>query len=136
VLDAAEHFSRQFSAQLLLLRAIGLPPEIPSEAWQDPELSVAEFLERRARRSLEGALTRLAEDVRARTEVEVAIAAPWEALCSGAQAHASDLIVIGSHGYGGLDRVLGTTVSGLAPGDEVAVHPGDRVKEGARVEAR
>jgi len=27
-------------------------------------------------------------------------------------------------------------LSGLAPGDEVAIHPGDRVKEGARVEAR
>jgi nucleotide-binding universal stress UspA family protein len=100
VLDAAEQFARQFSARLRLLRAIGLPPEIPPEAWQDPKLSVTEFLERRAREGLEQCLARIAEDVRTRTAIEVAIAAPWEALCSGAQAHQTDLIVIGSHDRG------------------------------------
>src|ERR1700753_3012249 len=111
VLDAAEHFAREFSARLLLFRAIGLPPEIPPQAWQDPKLSVAEFLEYRARQNLEQCLARLGDDVRARTKLEVVFAAPWEGLCSGAQAHESDLIVIGSHGYGALDRVLGTTAA-------------------------
>jgi len=111
VLEAAEQFSRQFSARLLLLRAIGLPPEIPPEAWHDPKISVTEFLELRAAEALKQCFSRLPEDVRARTATEVVIAAPWEGICSGAQAHESDLIVIGSHGYGGLDRVLGTTAA-------------------------
>jgi len=111
VLQAAEQLARQFSARLLLLRAIGLPPEIPAEAWQDPKVSVTEFLERHAQEALERCRARLDSDVRARTAIEVVIAAPWDAICTGAQAHASDLIVIGSHGYGGLDRVLGTTAA-------------------------
>ena len=45
------------------------------------------------------------------TRSEVVVATPWEALCMCAQAHDADLIVIGSHGYGGLDRVLGTTAA-------------------------
>jgi nucleotide-binding universal stress UspA family protein len=34
---------------------------------------------------------------------------PWDGICRAAREHSADLIVIGSHGYGGLDRILGTT---------------------------
>ncbi len=39
------------------------------------------------------------------------LATPWQGLCTIAEGCEADLIVIGSHGYGGLDRVLGTTAA-------------------------
>ena len=56
-------------------------------------------------------MTKLSDALRQRTTCEVVVASPWQALCMSAQAHEVELIVIGSHGYGGLDRVLGTTAS-------------------------
>jgi len=111
VLARAQDLAERFGAELILLRAVGLPPEIPPEAWQDPRLSVKEYLERQARAGLEQCVTKLSDALRQRTTCEVVVASPWQALCMSAQAHEVELIVIGSHGYGGLDRVLGTTAS-------------------------
>ena len=111
VLARAQDLAERFGAELVLLRAVGLPPEIPPEAWQDPRLSVKEYLERQARAGLERCVTKLSDAIRQRTTCEVVVASPWQALCMSAQAHEVELIVIGSHGYGGLDRVLGTTAS-------------------------
>ena len=111
VLAAADDLALRFNAQLLLVRAVGLPPEIPPEAWQDPKLSVKEYLEKKAHEGLEHCAQRLSEPLRSRYALEVVVATPWQALCMTAQAHEVDLIVIGSHGYGGLDRVLGTTAA-------------------------
>ena len=111
VLEAAEDLALRFGAQLLLVRGVGVPPEIPAEAWQDPKVSVQEFLETKAHAALERCAQQLSEPMRARYALEVVVATPWEALCLTAQSHEVDLIVIGSHGYGGLDRVLGTTAA-------------------------
>ena len=111
VLARAQDLAERFGAELVLLRAVGLPPEIPPEAWQDPRLSVKEYLERQARAGLEHCVTKLSDALRERTTCVVVVASPWQALCMSAQAHEVELIVIGSHGYGGLDRVLGTTAS-------------------------
>jgi nucleotide-binding universal stress UspA family protein len=111
VLAAAEDLSLRYGAQLLLVRAVGLPPEIPPEAWQDPKRTVQEYLEAKANQGLELCLRSLSETVRSRSSVEVVVATPWQALCISAQSHIIDLIVVGSHGYGGLDRVLGTTAA-------------------------
>jgi universal stress protein F len=111
VLAAAQELALKFDATLLLVRAVGVPPEIPAEAWQDPELSVKEYLEKRARQGLEHCEKQLCEALRSRHSLEVVVATPWQALCSCAQEHQMDLIVIGSHGYSGLDRVLGTTAA-------------------------
>jgi nucleotide-binding universal stress UspA family protein len=43
--------------------------------------------------------------------VRVALGAPWEAVCSAAREVSADLILIGSHGYSGIDRLLGTTAA-------------------------
>jgi len=111
VLDAAQDLALRFDARLLLVRAVGLPPEIPPEAWQDPKLSVKEYLEQKAHEGLERCATRLCEALRERHTLEVIVATPWQALCMSAQAHEVDMIVIGSHGYGGIDRILGTTAA-------------------------
>lgn len=111
VLSTAQDLALRFDAHLLLLRAVGLPPEVPPEAWQNPALTVKEFLEAQARDALLKCAATLCEALRTRHAVEVVVATPWQAVCFGAQAHEVDLIVIGSHGYSGLDRVLGTTAA-------------------------
>jgi nucleotide-binding universal stress UspA family protein len=111
VLTAAQDLALRFDAHLLLFRAVGLPPEIPPEAWQNPELTVEEFLERRARDALSKSAATLCEALIAKHTLEVVMATPWQGLCDTAQSRDVDLIVIGSHGYGGLDRVLGTTAA-------------------------
>jgi len=44
---------------------------------------------------------------------EVIVAVPWQAICDTARGLESDLVVIGSHGYGGVDRLLGTTAANV-----------------------
>jgi universal stress protein F len=39
------------------------------------------------------------------------VGVPWQAVCSAAVDEHVDLIVIGSHGYGGVDHLLGTTAA-------------------------
>jgi nucleotide-binding universal stress UspA family protein len=43
--------------------------------------------------------------------VQVELGTAWRAVCDTAKADAVDLVVIGSHSYGGLDRLLGTTAA-------------------------
>ncbi|HEY3668946.1 MAG TPA: universal stress protein [Polyangiaceae bacterium] len=111
VLAAAQELALRFEAQLLLVRAVGLPPEIPAEAWQDPKLSVKQYLEKKAREALEQCALGLPESLRSRYALEVVVATPWQGLCMSAEAYGAQMIVIGSHGYSGLDHVLGTTAA-------------------------
>jgi len=111
VLGAGQELALRYDARLTLLRAVGLPPEIPDEAWQNPAVTVKEFLEGQARQGLERLARELPDSLRGRYELEVVVATAWEALCTRAQSLEANLIVIGSHGYGGLDRVLGTTAA-------------------------
>ena len=111
VVSAAAELGARFGAQLILVRAIGVPPEIPAEAWQSPSMNLQTFLERSARHELEAAAALLPEALRRTARLETVLATPWQGLCAFAENCGADLIVIGSHGYGGLDRVLGTTAA-------------------------
>ena len=53
--------------------------------------------------------------------VEVKIGTPWSAICDEAKKIKADLIVIGSHGYGTLDRILGTTAAKVVNHAECSV---------------
>ena len=128
VLDVATDMATRYEAELILFRAVSMPPEIPPEAWQNPALTVREFLERKAHTALEAHERLLPPTVRSRSWIEVVVAAPWQGLCGRAQAHAANLIVIGSHGYGALDRLLGTTAARVvnhAPCSVIVVRPPD-----------
>ena len=46
--------------------------------------------------------------------IHVRIGTPWDAICQEAKELDCDLVVIGSHGYKGLDKILGTTASKVA----------------------
>ena len=51
----------------------------------------------------------------------MSLAIPWQGICEAARRVGADLIVIGSHGYGGLDRLLGTTAAKVVNHARVSV---------------
>jgi len=115
VLAAAQELALKFDSTLLLVRAVGLPAEIPAEipaeAWQSPTCSLRSYLEKAARDGLGRCAEQICEALRSRYALEVVVGTPWQVICLAAQAQEAAMIVIGSHGYGGLDRILGTTAA-------------------------
>jgi nucleotide-binding universal stress UspA family protein len=111
ILDAAVNLAKNTGAKLVLFRAVGLPHDhdLPPDAYAMAPNDVKKALEQRAR----GALETLASKVPASVlgGIRVIVGAPWEAIDRMATAENADLIVIGSHGYDALDRVLGTTAA-------------------------
>jgi nucleotide-binding universal stress UspA family protein len=108
VLDAALELARPLGAKLVLLRAVSIPVELPRAALSASPDSLAGLLEKQARQDLALVSERAAGLVE-RTRVE--LGTPWHTIVDVARAEGVDLIVIGSHGYGGLDRLLGTTAA-------------------------
>lgn len=108
VLASAAHLAALSNATLVLYRAVTIPPDLPTEIFQHTDRSVEDVLMGNALIGLD----RLAKSI-PNTQVEKVanFSAPWDGICRAAREHAADLIVIGSHGYGGLDRLLGTTAA-------------------------
>ena len=108
VVAAALEVAQRFDARLHLFRSVAIPPEFPAAAHVLPD-HLPEFLESEARRSLEELA---AGNARIRIEPpDMMTAQPWRAILEAAARLGAELIVIGSHGYGGWDRILGTTAS-------------------------
>lgn len=122
VVDAASEIAHKFGATLRLLRVIELPPDIPpaGATHGDPVPSQV----------AQNVIQEL-NDLAMRT-TGVMIGPPlvsfgraWREIIDAAAKHDVDLIVVGSHGYHGWDRVLGTTaarVANLADRDVLVVH--------------
>jgi nucleotide-binding universal stress UspA family protein len=109
VLAAAIREARAFHGELVLVRAVGIPVELPSEALSMPPANLTTTLTGIA----ELDLARLAADVPPDVPMSrhVRIGVGWQAVVEEATQRHADLIVIGSHGYAGLDRLLGTTAA-------------------------
>src|SRR4051794_1242070 len=106
VLAAAIDLAQRTGAKIRLLRAVGLPPELPTNLWALPPAQVMETFLATARGELEEAARSVPPELLDGAGAQLGIA--WDAICSAAREHDADLIVIGSHGYGILDRLLGT----------------------------
>jgi nucleotide-binding universal stress UspA family protein len=111
VLLVARDLAERYAAELILFRAVGLPPEVPAEVYLEPQLSLLELLQTRATAALEASARTLPEPLRARARLKLSVANPWRGVCAAALEEQVDLIVIGSHGYGALDHVLGTNAA-------------------------
>lgn len=109
VVDAAVALSRKTGAKLILFRSVGLQREVPVSALGLTPEKVAEVFQAKTRAELEAVQAMIPED--ARGGVRVALGSPWSSIVEAAREEDADLIVIGSHGYSGLDRVIGTTAS-------------------------
>ena len=109
VLERGAAIAKATGAELFLLRAVGIPAELPGDAFRSSPTEVVEMLRTTAVRQLEGLTQTL--DTALVVHVLVRIGAPWAAICESAKEHEVDLIVVGSHGYAALDHVLGTTAA-------------------------
>ena len=109
VLAAAVDLARRTGAKLRLLRCVGLPPELPTNVWAIPPAQVTETFLANAKREIEEAAADVPPELLDGAYAQVGVA--WDAICAAAREHDVDLIVIGSHGYGLLDRLLGTTAA-------------------------
>ena len=107
VLRTAREMAQKMGAKLHLFRAVTLPAGLPPEAYAFPPDDLEALLKREAERELEGLARELPEAVRG--QLLVGLGSPWRAICATAQEIAADLVVVGSHGFGGIDRLLGTT---------------------------
>jgi nucleotide-binding universal stress UspA family protein len=108
-LKLARELAEKLGAQLVLFRAVGLPAEYPASILAVSPDAVADVLLRAANDGLKAAAAELPPSLVAGVSVE--LGAPWRSICEAAHKQNVDLIVIGSHGYGGIDRVLGTTAA-------------------------
>ena len=109
VLSRAILMGRGQAQRLALFRSIGLPADVPQDLWRSTEQPLLEVLEQRAKAYLAQCEVLVPTEVRGGTHV--AIGSPWQSICETARRLGSDLIVIGSHGYSGVDRLLGTTAA-------------------------
>lgn len=128
VLDAAVQLARRTGGKLLLFRAVGIPIEIPAEAYSMSPNSLADLLEAEAKKYLDKQAATVPAELLLGTAVGVGT--PWQTLCAAAKQHDVDLIVIGSHGYGGLDRLIGTTAAKVVNHAEqsvLVVRHGERI---------
>jgi nucleotide-binding universal stress UspA family protein len=109
VLAAAADLAQRTGAKLSLLRAVGIPPELHKIVSVQLGADVIETLDTKAREELE----LLAQDVPKQLieGLHVHVGAPWDTICREAKVIDVDVVVLGSHGYGGMDRVLGTTAA-------------------------
>ena len=107
VLAQAVTLAQNHGGQLWLLRAVGLPVELPLEAYAMPPESVATLLEKSARRDIAEVAAKVPEGLLGGQIVEIGV--PWRTICDVAAREKVDLLVMGAHGHRFLDRVLGTT---------------------------
>ncbi len=109
VLATAVDLARRMNAKVLLFRAVGVPPEVPAAAFGLAPENVVGMLTTTATK----ALSELAATVPPELleGIEIGMGSPWQAICAEATKRDADLIVIGSHGYGMLDRLVGTTAA-------------------------
>jgi universal stress protein F len=107
VLKSATDLAHKTGASLVLLRTVGLPAEVDQEMLAHSSESVTDMLVNKAKADLEAVSKGLPAGMV--ETLDVHIGTPWDTICREAKAKDCDLVVIGSHGYSGVDRVLGTT---------------------------
>ncbi len=133
VLGRAAELAKAFGASVLLVRAVGLPTELPPEALSmDPD-SVTGLLVKAAERDLERAAASFPPEIVVERSVQVGT--PWRIICDLADDNDVDLVVIGAHGHRLLDRVLGTTTNRVVSHTERSMHIVRPPREGSAVKA-
>lgn len=109
VFEAAAQIGRRFGATLWPLRALSVPPEFPAAAAGSVKDPLAAFLAQQAVEAIEQLAERNA-DVLVESPI-VRVGEAWRLILEVGEELDVDLIVIGSHGYKGVDRLLGTTAA-------------------------
>jgi universal stress protein A len=113
VLAAAAEIGVRFGATLTLFRALAIPPIFPPPSRAGPCDPLPSCLTTRAEAALQELASTLPPEVVVERPV-VRIGQSWRSILEVADELDVDLIVIGSHGCHGFDRVLGTTTDKIA----------------------
>lgn len=109
VLAAARGLASLTSATLVLYRAINIPPILPIDLLTVTDMSIEDILQRNAHESLGRLASTLPAGMLEAIITDFAI--PWDGIVRAGRARDADLIVIGSHGFRGIDHLLGTTAA-------------------------
>ncbi len=107
VLATAVGLAQSTGAKLRLFRAVGLPPDLPAQLYAGSANELGDILLASAKKELDELSRQVPPNLM--DGVYTHLGSPWDGICRAAIEHDADLIVVGSHGYGMLDRVLGTT---------------------------
>jgi nucleotide-binding universal stress UspA family protein len=109
VLRRAVDLSRAQQAELHLCRAMSIPVSLPTVLWTLQGDEFEAFLVEHGEQDLARAAEELG-DVSV-TGLHCRIGQPADVICALAESLEVDLVVIGTHGYDRIDRVLGTTAA-------------------------
>ena len=109
VLQTATDLATKTGAKLVLLRSVGIPAEIDQEFYVHAAQSMTDMLVDKAKKELDALSKGTPPGIIEGFDVH--IGTPWDTICREAKARDCDLVVVGSHGYSGLDRILGTTAA-------------------------
>jgi universal stress protein F len=118
VLQAAVDLAQRGGQRLVLFRSFGIPPEMPSGIWRN-DGSVVENIRGAMKDYLSDCASTVPSGIVAEIRVEVGV--PWKELCATAAGMQADMIVIGSHGYTAVDRLVGTTAAKVVNHAECSV---------------
>jgi len=114
VFDSAVEIAVGFQATLYPFRAIFVPPEFPPAAASGHADPLPDHLTKLAVDDL-WQLALRAQNTKVRLAAPtVRLGRPWRLIIQASDELDVDLIVLGSHGYHGLDRILGTTAARVA----------------------
>ncbi|MBK8264457.1 MAG: universal stress protein [Nannocystis sp.] len=109
VLRHAIAIAERFGAKLHLCRAVNIPLGLPPDAWTltGDELTAA-LIDGATKELSDAAIT--VPDAH-RGQIICKLGRPAKIIEDAAEALAVDLVIIGSHGYHALDKLLGTTAA-------------------------
>lgn len=108
VLAYAISLAEATGARLILFRAFEVPTDMRI-AWPLPDAPLEATFRREAEQALENHARSMPAGLLEAVWVEMGV--PWKSVCKAAQERKVDLVVLGSHGYDNVDRILGTTAA-------------------------
>ena len=114
VFDAAAEIAARFGATLFPFRALFIPPEFPAAAAGSRADALPDYLTKVALEDLARLTARPAPSGVRIDAPTVRFGTPWRLIIEMSEELDVDLIALGSHGYHGLDRILGTTAASVA----------------------
>lgn len=119
VLAAAVDLARRYGAELIAVHGVGLPLDLPADALRIRPDDLTTELQAASQARLLQQLASLPPGVAVESEVRVGV--PWQAICEVAKREKARFVVVGSHGHGAIDRLLGTTATRVVNHAECSV---------------
>ena len=109
VLRAALALAGKQGAKLYFVRAVPVPVGLPPDAYAMAADLLPEHLRAYAQTALDAEVREVPTALR--EGVEARLGTPWQVLCDAAIEKHADVVVVGTHGYNWVDRVVGTTAA-------------------------